>query len=820
MTSILDAREELLSLFPKKTYCIPLNNNKTPIVKFDEKKWGIKPEIIDAQIVDTTIAYAVRCKDVICVDVDLYNDGAGDIPQKFRKTLTQLTGSQNGKHYIYLIDERMKDWISQTKITNLKLDIKIGINSLFVGNGSISKKGKYTIIEKMPPQQMPQELFEFIDNSMPNKIVLKDVACEDDFDLPNEIYERSSFKKLKKISKLISVKRFTNTNDWVKFLFALQFETNGSQEGFELFCNLSRKGKGYENTSNEVYKKYWNNCNKTNTKQITIGTLYDWVKEDTPNIYWKEIKKIYKDFNIQYFHRLKDTSKQEEINELTIKLPTLNSASQKELRQQIRELKKIQEKKSIKMRKKYYELFHFKVNNPTIYVRKSREDEYQEMTRKQFSDYAENQRLNENSWSALWCMEESIRTYEKMDFLPTGCDDNKNGVFNVYRGMRIERIEVKKNNKSFKPILEQIRALTGYEEECYDYLLKYLAQLVQQPGVKSECALIFANEQQGVGKNVFFELLFKGLLGDTLILQTDNQNDIFGQFPLLHEKLVAIIDETQAKDSFANTERIKNYITARTINKNKKNKAKRIIRDFTRFIFFSNNQTPVNIAVEDRRFCVFRPSTKYVKNQVYFDKLVKTLKDDECLKNFYNYLMSIDISHFRPQLDRPITEAYKDIQSVNIPRMARWLEQFCIENDNNLDTQININLNDYDTKKGNGEDIVGYKNIIKMYSKKSLSSSRLFELYTEFLKENNYDKVPSKTQFGRNLKKYIPDKKRTRNGIQYTIYYEELKKLLIKKQYVDNFEYEDYFYNKPTPIFEIRHQTKMKDILKEIKKSV
>ena len=36
--------------------------------------------------------------------------------------------------------------------------------------------------------------------------------------------------------------------------------------------------------------------------------------------------------------------------------------------------------------------------------------------------------------------------------------------------------------------------------------------------------------------------------------------------------------------------------------------------------------------------------------------------------------MSIDISDFMPSRDRVITEAYKDMQSITIPTMSKWLE--------------------------------------------------------------------------------------------------------------------------------------------------
>ena len=143
MANILDFKNELKQLLPKGNFMMPLGNNKVPQYKFDINNVGkdyntYPPDMLDEMILSSHQAYAVRTFNTVCVDCDLDKKGK-DVPEEFRNTLTQKTGG-GGKHYIYKRDERMKHWTNLNGITPFKLDIKIGPNSYFVGNGSISKK--------------------------------------------------------------------------------------------------------------------------------------------------------------------------------------------------------------------------------------------------------------------------------------------------------------------------------------------------------------------------------------------------------------------------------------------------------------------------------------------------------------------------------------------------------------------------------------------------------------------------------------------------------------------------------------------------------
>lgn len=296
--SIKKKIQETLKLLPKGTYCIPLTNKKTPICKFKD----FPPESVQKKINFKTKAYGIRCFKVVCVDCDTDKEGL-DIFEEFREgTFKQQTGG-GGFHYIYLIDDRMKHWSAQTNITESLLDIKIGPNSYFVGNGSKSKKGLYKLLIKMAPQVMSQELFDYINKSMPIKKVkkVKKVKVVD-----NEVVNKTKdYPTLKKLLNLVPDKYFSDYTKWRNIGWIIHFETKG--QGLDLFIEYSRKVKGYENKPLSEFEEFWLNANTQNDRQLTMGTLYKILSDEGIEYYnWCEIsnvgvaKRIHKEIGVRF----------------------------------------------------------------------------------------------------------------------------------------------------------------------------------------------------------------------------------------------------------------------------------------------------------------------------------------------------------------------------------------------------------------------------------------------------------------------------------------------------------------------------------------
>lgn len=715
-----------------KTNFLSLNNNKIPTQEFADKN----PQIHNI-LAKNSPNYGIRCEHVVCVDCDLDKEGK-DIKDKYKNTFTQKTGG-GGFHYIYKIDDRMAHWKSRSNLGPNKYDIKIGKNSYFVGAGSTSKKGLYSIYNDVKPIKMPDGLFNEINDFYIQK-------TEKNTNKKNIIFNNTEIPSIKK--SMIEIKHiidkcpnsyFENYDSWRDIGWAMHYENN-SDECKKLFIKRSREVKDYTYVPDDTYDHFWNNSNKNNSKQISFGTIINWLKRD--KLYNKNI--IYNDteFNIKNFYSIKLPKKPEDafINKMAFKEQKIKKE------QDIVEL--------FNLRKIYFNKYHFKVAQPVCYCIIN-DDGIDIKKKNDFKDLYDNLLVNDKSFISLWFKDLQILTYKKLDFAPPGSNIDNN-CFNLYQGLYIENI-LDSSDESIDIFTNHINLLCGKELKSKNYCINYLAHMLQFPGIKPRTSMVFISDQ-GVGKNVFFENFANKILGNKYLLQTADQENVFGRFNMANQKLMILVDEASGKDSFFNSEKIKNKICCETILFEKKGVDKIVLKDFARYLFFSNNDTPVKISLSDRRFTVFKCSNDKRNNTKYFKALIKSFNNTNLVRSFYNYLMDIDLSDFDPVNDRPKTEIYQELQKVNIPVVGRYL----------VNTLYHKNKN------------------------KQITGKDLYLHFDNFYQSNGFNLKhrPSNAKFGRELKKYEGiTKNRSSKGIIYNININQLKTCLEKKGYIETLEF-------------------------------
>jgi len=274
----------------------------------------------------------------------------------------------------------------------------------------------------------------------------------------------------------------------------------------------------------------------------------------------------------------------------------------------------------------------------------------------------------------LWLEDPTIRTYEKVDFLPYPriCSDD---TFNLFTGLAGSKLRYEEEG-DIEPVLLHIKKLTGNDEASFMYFMKWLADMIQNPGKLNGVAIVFKSEQ-GAGKNIFLDFFGNKILGKEYFFSTCEFERLVGTFANGRKNKILInMDETSGKESFSLSEKIKSFITEETLKYEQKGIDSITMNNFARWIFTTNNETPIKIELSDRRFVVFECDSSVCKNTKYFKDLAEAFNDDQIACSFYKALMSIDLSNFDPINDRPITEVYKDIQQVNVPDLFYFLDYY------------------------------------------------------------------------------------------------------------------------------------------------
>lgn len=476
-------------------------------------------------------------------------------------------------------------------------------------------------------------------------------------------------EKYKDYMSIIPSSQWSPYMDW----FRIQRASANIGIPFEIYDQFMRPCNGYDYENNlRIYQMPPDDKNGRLGWKYIYDTAYNanptakmqldqkW-KEDDTFCKYKFISIIAKD----------DTKEIEDLTE------QLKLAELKEKKCLIKELKtkieKLRNYETYKLRKKYFEKFHFKCLNPPCYIRKT-ENEYLMLSHEKMSKLF----MNLNGFIETWFQDVSIREVKGYDFYPPPMADNPN-YLNLYTGMKYENIpvvltadEIKTNSHIF---IKHLWYLSGKNNAVLEYLLNYLAHMLQFPGELPRTSIILKSEQ-GSGKSVFFEHFGNCILGEKYLLSTSKMDDILGRFPQISQKFLVIMDETNAKESFLANENIKSFITSPTLTYERKGIDGIQIKNCCRQFFFANGDYPVKIEQTDRRFVVAECSTDIKNNTQYFKALIKAFKTPAMVKSFALFLKHRDISRFDSTNDRPITEIYKSIQTATIPFEQRFFREY------------------------------------------------------------------------------------------------------------------------------------------------
>lgn len=335
--------------------------------------------------------------------------------------------------------------------------------------------------------------------------------------------------------------------------------------------------------------------------------------------------------------------------------------------------------------KEQFEKIHFKcvlsscyytigVNDITIHTEKKLVESYRHLKCKIFTLRKGIQIEEKITFITHWINDEYIRRYDKVGLYPTPfiCPPE---TYNLWNGWRIENINIKESdNDDYLLIFDHIKKIFG--NECSNYALDWIANLLQKPGLLPKAALLLKS-LEGLGKGFLIELL-KILCGKQYVLLTKKvDRDVFGKFnALLENRIIVCLDEMSVKMAREYEDDLKDYIVNPDVSINPKNRNQYETNNFVHLISFSNLDWPWVISESDRRYLAVDSSEVEIPDRAYFEKLFQLLSDDAVMKKVYRTFMKRDITKFQPQDSRPETEFTKDLKEVNRPLELNFIINF------------------------------------------------------------------------------------------------------------------------------------------------
>ncbi len=305
----------------------------------------------------------------------------------------------------------------------------------------------------------------------------------------------------------------------------------------------------------------------------------------------------------------------------------------------------------------------------------------------------------EKSFYQIWSEDPQMREYKEVIF---NCDleQVKDYQFNLFNGFNHFNNFKQVETVSLSPIFEHIRTLSNYNEGHYNYILDYLAQLVQKPHILPHTCLIFITEE-GVGKDIFSNFL-GDVISEKYTGNVEKLELVCGKFnTALGGKLLFTLNETDPVESRERLENIKYLITADKIMIEGKHKDAVKCKNFCRFIFFSNRLFAFPVEKGARRPVIFKSSNKYLAEQIgadenkkYFNDLVSKFKDKKYQHAFLRFLQNRDISNFNPQKFEK-SELHETLEQNSISPIVGFLSEIVKNHDGEKETVRFTTLDTY-----------------------------------------------------------------------------------------------------------------------------
>lgn len=308
-------------------------------------------------------------------------------------------------------------------------------------------------------------------------------------------------------------------------------------------------------------------------------------------------------------------------------------------------------------------------------------------SKRSFKDFYENQNIKGSNGTIInkaniWLKDAKRRQYENIIFDPSskGCNPL---FYNIWKGFRCE--PVKGDCSLYWKHLEE--NICSGNHEHYRYLRKWLAYIFQYPD-KIHTAIVLLGTQ-GVGKNSFVEPL--GYLFGVHFLPLSSMHELISNFNF-HQKNAVLIHVNEAfwGGNRKDIGMFKSMITDDQFVIEGKGKDRVIVKNFRHFIMSSNEDWPVHIDADDRRFFVLRVSEAHKEDIEYFSALNKQLKTFGGYEALLYDFLHENLEGFDPR-KIPSADAAFDIKMLSAHSQEQYIyemlkeESFDIGNVNNTD---------------------------------------------------------------------------------------------------------------------------------------
>ena len=321
--------------------------------------------------------------------------------------------------------------------------------------------------------------------------------------------------------------------------------------------------------------------------------------------------------------------------------------------------------------KRYNRLFvHTRIRSKNVIMQLEKDDDYDQMNwlAMTFNDFKEmmvhepqvpieaekkkdgTQKIKYLPPAQVWLSRPNANYVPSSTFYPTRENDGQfppmhNGKMNLYRGLAVQPIPCSDADPQLKQWLDHLRIVVSKNDDTvYQYLLNWFAHLIQKPDEKPGTAIILKGEQ-GTGKNTTVDPILKilGVHG----LYVEKPGAVSGKHNKILDNRVLVFADEAAIQQKADCSVLRALITQKKNTVEPKNIDSYDQRNFIRLIMATNDDCPVLMDTDERRYVVVEMDKCHKQDTAYFKKMIAATEGDLPAK-LLHFLQQRDISQFEP----------------------------------------------------------------------------------------------------------------------------------------------------------------------------
>ena len=262
----------------------------------------------------------------------------------------------------------------------------------------------------------------------------------------------------------------------------------------------------------------------------------------------------------------------------------------------------------------------------------------------------------------------------------------------------------------------------------FDWLMSWLARIVQQPGGEKPGTAVVLRGDRGTGKGVFVEIF--GKIFGHHFLQVTNSKQVTGQFNShLKDCILLFLDEAWFAGDKSSEGVLKGLITSDRHMIELKGKDAFMVSNHVNCIIASNSSWVVPVGNKERRFFLLDISNEHIQDHKYFQAISNQMYKQNGISAMLYDLLSIDISKHNLR-EAPKTRGLFDQLLQNFSSFEQfWFEKLI----------SNTELGDFDS--GTNEN-------------NAIQKSKLHDQYVDYCNKMGLKYILSLSIFGKNLTKY------------------------------------------------------------------